>query len=109
MPTCLGFLIHTLSESPLYRHEISLSMVWHTRAYTELPRARVRSPSPPLREHARLAPLEGPRRKEQEKVEVPAYPEITKLMTWKTSLARAVMIAANSQDTREVMRWVSAS
>ena len=30
-------------------------------------------------------------------------------MTWKTSLARAVMIAANNPQVKEVMQWVSAS
>ena len=81
----------------------------HARINTELPRARVRSPSPQQHGPNRPLPLERPRYKEQEKVEVPAYPEITKLMTWKTSLATAVMIAANSPDAREIMRWVSAS
>ena len=51
---------------------------------------------PPSHEHDRPVPMETPRYKEQENLEVPAYPEITKLMTWKTSLARAVMIAANN-------------
>ena len=75
----------------------------------EPPPARARSPSPPSQEHDRPVPMERPRYKEPEKVEVPAYPEITKLMTWKTSLARAVMIAANNPQAKQVMQWVSAS
>jgi hypothetical protein len=77
------------------------------RVFVEHTRHRPRSSSPSHREHVRVVSSDNLRRKEQEKVEVPAYPEITKLMTWKTSLARAVMIAANSPDAREVMRWIS--
>jgi len=77
------------------------------RTFAEHTRNRTRSSSPSHREHVRVVSSDSLRRKEQEKVEVPAYPEITKLMTWKTSLARAVMIAANSPDAREVMRWIS--
>jgi hypothetical protein len=28
MPSCLGFIIHMLSESPLYRHVVKQCMVW---------------------------------------------------------------------------------
>ena len=60
-------------------------------------------------EHEYRMSSERPRYKEQEKVEVPPYPEITKLMTWKSSLARAVTIAANNPQIDRVMQWVQAS
>jgi hypothetical protein len=54
-------------------------------------------------------PSERQRYKEQEKVEVPSYPEITKLMTWKSTLARAVAIAANNPNVQSVMHWIHAA
>ena len=48
------------------------------------------SPSPPAMEREYRMSSDRPRYKEQEKVEVPPYPEITKLTTWKSNPARAV-------------------
>ena len=73
------------------------------------PPTRAQSPSPPVMEQEYRVPSESLRYKEQEKVEVPPYPEITKLMTWKSNLARAVMIAANNPQVEQVMQWVHAS
>jgi hypothetical protein len=80
----------------------------YARVDAEFSRPRTRSPSPPFHGYDRQASLERPRGKELEKVGVRPYPEITKLMTWKTSLARAVMITANSNNAKGVMQWVSA-
>ena len=41
-----------------------------------------------------------------EKVEVPPYPDITRLLLWKTSLVRAVVIAANNFEVAAVVNWL---
>ena len=50
-----------------------------------------------------------PKHKELEKIDVPSYPEITKLITWKSSLTRAVVIAANNPDLQGVTKWIHAA
>ena len=40
---------------------------------------------------------------------MPANPEITKLITWKSRLARAVVIAANNPDLQSVTQWIHAT
>jgi hypothetical protein len=39
-------------------------------------------------------------------VEVPTYPDITKLLFWKTNLMRSVVIAANNPDSRSATEWI---
>ena len=39
---------------------------------------------------------------------MPPYPEITKLLTWRSGLIRAVIIAANSPDVQGVADWTDA-
>ena len=51
-------------------------------------------------------PSERPKHKELEKIDPPSYPEITKLLLWKTSLVRSVIIASNNPNVQSVVDWL---
>jgi hypothetical protein len=76
------------------------------------PFVQARGHSPPRRSEAEggfRGSFKKPRHKELEKVDVPPYPEITKLLTWRSGLIRAVIIAANSPDAQGVTDWIHAT
>ena len=73
------------------------------------PSVQARGRSPPRMESGSRGPFEMLRHKELEKVDVPLFPEITKFMIWKSTLARAVAIAANNPDMQSVMQWIHAA
>ena len=44
--------------------------------------------------------------KEADKVEVPVFPDITKLNPWKSNLRRFILVAAGNPDYTRVLRWI---
>ena len=47
--------------------------------------------------------------KEADKIEVPPFPEITKLLSWKTNLQRQVVTASGNPDYSMVASWIAAA
>ena len=45
--------------------------------------------------------------RQADKVDVPPFPQITKLVAWKTNLQRNLIIASGSPDFQKFSKWVS--